>query len=405
MITLHTGLPGHGKTLFEIVAVRAMAEKASPPRPVYYSGIRELTLPWVNIGGYIKNEDTGAFEEIIPADAPVKGGCEWYKLPTGSIVIIDECHNYFQPRGQGQPVPQTVVEFATHRHRGFDIILLSQHPALIDVAVRRLVERHYHSMRWFGMPVATVHEFMGVKDQIEKSRKGSIEHKFAFPKSAYKLYKSAEVHTVKSRIPARLWFFVVAPVLLAVLGYYLVKLMMPYAAGEGAKQRIQGKGAVVSAPAGGAAAVSGSSSGGRDNKVMTAPEYIAAFSPRIQGLPHSAPIFDKVMEPVVAPTPVACVASAARCSCYTEQGTQLDVDEATCGQIVKRGFFQYWARAANQPQQGVVPLKASLEGQHQPLSSVAAPAVPSPVQALPEPPKFIAVRPPVNPSLRAPNVP
>ncbi|MEQ1923876.1 MAG: hypothetical protein ABL952_15330, partial [Pyrinomonadaceae bacterium] len=59
--------------------------------------------------------------------------------------------------------------------------------------------------------------------------------------------------------------------------------------------------------------------------------------------PHSAPIFDDVMKPVVAPTPSGCVQSSTKCSCFTDQATQLDVSEDVCKHIVSKGFFRYWA--------------------------------------------------------------
>ena len=43
MITLITGLPGAGKTLFTIADVMAMAEKDN--RQVYFSGIADCRVP------------------------------------------------------------------------------------------------------------------------------------------------------------------------------------------------------------------------------------------------------------------------------------------------------------------------------------------------------------------------
>jgi len=47
MITLITGLPGNGKTLYTISFVKALAEKEN--RPVFYSGITDLALDWTEI--------------------------------------------------------------------------------------------------------------------------------------------------------------------------------------------------------------------------------------------------------------------------------------------------------------------------------------------------------------------
>ena len=97
MITLITGLPGSGKTLFTIADVMPMAEKEN--RQVYYSGIAECTVP-----GWIELEN----------------GEDWYNCPDGSIVIIDECQRVFRPRATGAHVPKYVSRFETHRHQGLE---------------------------------------------------------------------------------------------------------------------------------------------------------------------------------------------------------------------------------------------------------------------------------------------
>ena len=48
------------------------------------------------------------------------------------------------------------------------------------------------------------------------------------------------------------------------------------------------------------------------------------------GLPHTAPKFDELTKPTVAPVPVACVASAKKCHCYTQQGTRMNVRDQQC---------------------------------------------------------------------------
>jgi len=51
---------------------------------------------------------------------------------------------------------------------------------------------------------------------------------------------------------------------------------------------------------------------------LTPADYAAAYTPRIAGLPHTAPVYDEVTKPVVAPYPVACIASAA--SAFVQAG-------------------------------------------------------------------------------------
>ena len=91
----------------------------------------------------------------------------------------------FRPRSSGSPVPDYVSELETHRHKGYDLFLITQHPMLIDGNVRKLTGKHYHVKRFLGFPKSTIHEFEQVRDNCDKSTRGSIENQFFYPKKVY----------------------------------------------------------------------------------------------------------------------------------------------------------------------------------------------------------------------------
>jgi predicted AAA+ superfamily ATPase len=123
---LVTGLPGAGKTLFTITAVKEQAEKEN--RQVFYHGIKDLKLPWT------------------PLEKPE----EWPLVPPGSIVVLDEAQQLYRQRPAGSSVPPWVSALETLRHRGITLWLITQHPMLLDNHVRRLTGRHLHAIRRFG---------------------------------------------------------------------------------------------------------------------------------------------------------------------------------------------------------------------------------------------------------------
>jgi hypothetical protein len=180
------------------------------------------------------------------------------------------------------------------------------------------------------MKRATVHEWGEVKEQCDKSREGSVRHEWSYPRDVFALYHSAEVHTHKARVPLRIFVLLVLPLFLGVLVWVVVKwwdrssAMHPDKALEAKNATKAGE--PVRAAAG---------------KLSTA-EWIAQYRPRVEGLAYSAPVYDDVTKPVRAPYPAACLASKARCSCYSEQGTRLDMQEGLCRQIVERGFYVAW---------------------------------------------------------------
>lgn len=325
MITLFTGLPGNGKTLFALWYIKAKFDKAiaeGKPREVFYYNIKDLALPWT------------VFD-------PQK----WFELPVGSIIVIDECQEVFPKKPNGSKLPDYYEELAKHRHRGYDIFLITQHPSLLDNFVRKLCGQHFHSIRKFGMERATIWEWQAVNDNPEKpsSHKNAVSHKFAFPKEAYSWYKSAEVHTVKRRIPAKLVLgvlFVLAVVAAGVYAVHSVKNRGKVPAGDPVAA-----GAVAASPIG--AGLSAARASAVFDPVSDARVFIEKSSPRVAGLQHTAPKYDELTKPTRVPVPAACIQrgtlqskSGASCKCYSQQGTAMNVPFDMCMSFARDGFFQ-----------------------------------------------------------------
>lgn len=307
MITNITGLPGNGKTLYALNWVKAKAEKEN--RPVYYNGIPDLKLPWLQLDNA---ED-------------------WHKLPAGAIVVIDECQRVFRPRPSGSAVPLHVSELETHRHKGIDLVLITQHPQLLDTNVRRLVGQHFHVVRKFGMARASIFEWGQIKEPTKAAIKEAVRHEFAYPRESFGWYKSAELHTHKRKMPMRFWFVLIAPLLIGLLlwqGYRSMNNVIQAPTNQ-------------TAPKGGAGSSSQPPAGG--GVIKTAAQYVEAHQPRVQGLAYTAPIYDEVTKPVRAPFPAACVNWHGKgCRCYSQQGTRLDMTVSMCEQIAANGFFVPW---------------------------------------------------------------
>lgn len=320
MITLVTGLPGSGKTLYSLSMVNDLAEKEA--RPVFYNGITDLTLPWT-----LWDDDLVKRWHLLPngsafsADTPL--------LHKGAVIVIDECQRLFRVRPAGSPVPDFVAALERHRHQGLDFVLITQHPMLIDSNVRRLAGRHLHAVSAFGAKACTLHEWASVKDQCDKQRSDSIKHLFKYPREVYHWYKSAEVHTHKRRIPAKFVFLVLVPLLVAALVYGVVRFLsarseknMPAPLASADKSLLS-----VNHP--------------RDAKQG----YLESYVPVIPGLPHTAPRYEALVVPKVAPYPSGCISSSKSCKCYSEQATVINVSPEICAGIVKNGYFREWEPA------------------------------------------------------------
>lgn len=320
MLTLFTGLPGNGKTLRALQYVAAWAKKED--RPVWFHNIKGLSpeLGWHAIPVQV--------EKINGRDINVP---QWWLCPARSIILIDEAQDQgfgVRPRGV---VPVWAQKLETHRHLGLDLVFITQDPKLLDAHDRSLIELHFHVMRTFGMQRATIHEFRPVRDNI-KTRNGSIQHKWIFPKEVFKWYTSAEAHTHKARIPMKVWVLAGIVLALPVLGWFTwANYLDPRRERPG-----------VAKVGEGSLAVSPSSGGVRGGSKRSTSEWLAEQQPRVVGLAYSAPVYDEATKPVEAPYPAACVKMGSRCGCYSQQATKLEVPQSMCEGIVAGGFFVSW---------------------------------------------------------------
>jgi zona occludens toxin len=74
--------------------------------------------------------------------------------------------------------------------------------------------------------------------------------------------------------------------------------------------------------------------------VADAKKYVYMETPRVQGLLYTSPKYDELTKPSAVPMPAACIDSANRCQCYTQQGTKIAVSKNLCIDIAYNGYFQ-----------------------------------------------------------------
>lgn len=318
-ITLITGLPGHGKGVFSLDTINKLQKKSQ--RPVYYHNVKDLALQWHQLEN--------------PKD--------WVNCPEGSIILLDEAWQTFPLRPNAQTPPDYVAQLATHRHKGYDIFIVTQQPSQLDSFVRKLIDKHYHVVRRYGAESANVHEFIGLNPDPQRSRKNSIKHSYSYPKEVYTWYKSAEVHTVQTKRPLRIYFLWFGlPLLLAFAIYYINGMLNPKtgAIAEGLQTDITNNGSETNQLD--STQKSQTNKNPQRNDEGRFLTYIEAHQPEIKDFAFTAPIYNEIVQPKTAPYPAACVIMRNKCKCYTQQATVLSVADATCRQIVENGFFVEW---------------------------------------------------------------
>lgn len=318
MIYLTTGGNGAGKTLFTLKDVREQQLKEN--RPVYFHGFtaKQVLRDW-------------GWQEFDPK--------KWQDLPDGSICVFDECQNEFPAKIQGE-LPDYINAVAQYRRkRGFDFWMITPHPSLINVNIRRLIESpswHRHLKRTAGAAMVSELKFNFAELKCEQPGSGSrgVVTMRAYPKEVYDWYESASLHTGKVRIPKQVWVVAACALLVPTLGYFAFTKVYSNVTKHAEPSQQQQAAASTGQPG----------QAGAPARKLTAAEYAQERVPRFAGFSHTAPVYDDVTKPVEAPYPAACVQMKGECRCYTQQATRLQVPQDTCAQIVQYGFFVDWQK-------------------------------------------------------------
>lgn len=291
MLTLITGTPGAAKTLYAVAEIASAVpgstvEKDRVPIPRrLFSNIKDLRLDHTHIDG----DDLNKWHT-------------WAK--PGDVIVFDEVQEVWRPRGLGIKVPDCIAALETHRHMGVDIILITQHPMLVDPNIRRLVNQHLHLRR---LPFSSSWLYEWDHCANPGQVRTCIQSKVWFhKKSAYDLYKSAQLHTKPvTRIPR------VAFVGLAALAGLLY-------IGPVAYSRVTSSLGAGEAPS-------------KPQQVAAAPFVPSAPAvpvPEAPALP-TAPVAPLVVKP--EPVFAGCLASrSGSCSCFDTQGRAVDQDPEVC---------------------------------------------------------------------------
>lgn len=332
MLILFTGLPGASKTLNMIKYVceddlfnlkgddgkNIIIDDKPVKRPIYYHNINQLKLET-----WFKLTD----DEAKKPD----------EIEKGAVIIYDECQDIFPvlPNSKAGNTPSHYTYMNKHRHNGHDIILVTQHPKNLNTQLRRLVNKHIHFKRIFGTTFVTRFEYQKCYDEPEDhfAKKDAVTNKIEIDKNYFDTYKSAEVHTVKRSLPIakfiKLGFFILLTLsALGGMAYSLVVMYNNQKSPTKPKDTNQSSTSIASI---------------LDRQSPPQNDYFSSRKPRVQGLPHTAPIYDELTKPVSFPRISACVKrhSNNSCTCYSQQATPLDVSLSVCLNVVANGYFDH----------------------------------------------------------------
>lgn len=363
MLFLRTGLPGSGKTLNTIKEIdlehaadpnnpqlrlhKDPDDPTLPPRTIYYHGIPDLKVDQLK-------------SKWVEWETPDL----WYDLPDGSVIVIDEAQGTFGTDIRGRV--EKVTRFEKHRHHGWDVHIITQHPSLICSPVRKLVGKHINFIRPYGRTKGIFrHEYEMCIDKPESRTnfKMAQESKIEFDKHYFGLYKSSTVHTHKKVTPS---YYKLVPLFLAVLivpilllGFGFWYVMKSKTSDSEALMHSESQSTVSEAkrPAS-LPSTPGVTSQGRT--VQPVQEYVQQYKPRIADVESSAPRYDETNKARDFPRPTCMASTDVRmlltaksrglstgsfngedtvCQCYSQQATRMTTSFDFCMSVVQNGYF------------------------------------------------------------------
>lgn len=359
MLIIISGQPGNGKSLR---AMALMHEEHERNAEAVKQGKEQPRRFFTNIAGATVDENPQAFEwvEKLPDHN------DWTKLPDGSFVIYDEAHSdgntvglerygrLFPATGKpGESDDPRIRAMSTHRHRGFDIVLVTQWPSKIHHNVRQLAGKHIHMNRAMGLARAGSLTWSRVQADPydEQQREKAEEEIWSFPPALYGRYKSATLHTAtyKFRIPKKALGALASLLMMVAVGWGLWFFVFKPAKADESTGEHKEQAAEALAPLG-AGAPPPEEEKPRWKKDPNEPGYGADYArdhlPRFPSMPWTAPIFDE--RQVVADPILVCAEAGAgedvngnwrdaSCTCLTEQGTTYDMPDGECRAIARKG--------------------------------------------------------------------
>ena len=343
MLYLITGVPGSGKTLHMMSMLKKRKDLQN--RPLYLDGIPDVDPQQIP-------------HEPIPEGCSVDNWHEW--LPPNAILVGDEAQRHFRPRANGSKVPDHVRELETHRHKGVDIFLLTQHPRLLDINVKSFVENHKHFSKT-QLGTRRMWEWQKCGNPDSKSDiNDALVKPYRLDKSAYGLYKSAEVHTkIKTNKSAWLYVFGITLIGLVVGGIYTYNYMNETLLNADKKPVAAAQAVSASDAAAGDALAAQADASGRyqpapQDKLLQAED----FKPVMEGKPWTAPAYKEHNQKLqTMPFPVACVKTTKSCTCYTDQATPIrGLDNGLCVDFAENGIYNPYITGGDQPKPVAAPI-------------------------------------------------
>lgn len=324
MIRLITGTPRSGKTLWAMEQLFKVLDETEL-RPIYCD---------------IKGLNHQAIKPV-PDD--------WRTCPDGSLIIMDEVQyrDAWSRRSKGDN--RQILDLTTHGHRKIDIWIITQSPRYLNADVLGLVGEHVHVKNALNSKHnSKIYIWREAQTTVTRTAMLLAEDSYGwrYPKHLFNDYVSAEAgHNKKTYIPKK----VVSVVISLLVGLFLLVYVLNKSNVSVNAMSKPAETAAIPVRSDKTFSVTTTEKGGQVYDSLT-PEQRADLEARSPVAPDftqnqvnqikydpNQPFsnqFDNAQAASNQPYLSGCMQLKNKCSCFTQQGSKLDVSIADCKKII-----------------------------------------------------------------------
>lgn len=312
-ITLITGKPGTGKTVFAVSGyIKPELQKG---RIVYTNGIPDLKFRHIEL----TKEDLNRWDEREPVEGR-KGVYELTTIKEDALIVVDEAADVW-PALHIKEIPQFLQYLRKHRKHALDFLLLTQDPHFLHPHVLLNVDRHIHLVTdWRGTYSYEWPEYC-VNPIMPSNQSRAVSKPYKLDKSVFTEFYSATKHLPKQKrsVPKMVYA--------AVAMLFLVP-----AAAYGVYNTIASK---LESPLTELATIEEN-----DSKIST--DIQPPVIPVSESVVNNAPVrqnMSMLSDAYDWSQVAACMSSKTNCVCYGRHAQRLNIDPATCAAAIEYGWF------------------------------------------------------------------
>ncbi|MBV6446697.1 zonular occludens toxin domain-containing protein [Nitrosomonas sp.] len=315
-ITLITGKPGTGKTVFSLSAfIKPALEKG---RIVYTNGIPDLKIPHIELS----SEDLNRWDQREPVEGR-KGVYELTTLKEDALIVVDEAADVW-PALNLKVIPEYLQYLRKHRKHALDFLLITQDPHFLHPHVLLNVDKHIHLVTdWRGTYSYEWAEYC-VNPIMPSNQSRAVSQRYKLDKTVFSEFYSATKHLPKQKrtVPKMVYAALILTFAIPAMGYAVYstitsKLENPIgsiATNEPAKLNMAKQGS------------------------DTPPVVIPIAQPATDNTPVKQSL-SMLSESVDWGQVAACMSSKSNCICYGHKAQRLNIDPQTCNSAIEYGWI------------------------------------------------------------------